>query len=209
MSGRQCMQALDIDNSSVLIIAMMSLASASGAMPPTPILLSLNHSHHESPCCTSLKTAAWCTCLPLLQDKEHKITFTIPIFEPISSQYFVKLAAMDWLYAEAQVELNLHKIVLPVMAGAHTDLLDLSPLPRSALKNETFERMYDARFTHFNPIQTQAFHVLYHTDESVLLGAPTGAPIVLPMGCQGHAFEVPVTIPGRHQCSAPLLFYAP
>jgi activating signal cointegrator complex subunit 3 len=31
------------------------------------------------------------------------------------------------------------------------------------------------RFSHFNPIQTQAFHTLYHTDENVLLGAPTGS----------------------------------
>lgn len=31
------------------------------------------------------------------------------------------------------------------------------------------------RFTHFNPIQTQIFHTLYHTDHNVLLGAPTGS----------------------------------
>ena len=56
----------------------------------------------------------------------------------------------------------------------HTELLDLQPLPKSALKNPAYEAMYP-RFTHFNPIQTQAFHTLYHTDESVLLGAPTGS----------------------------------
>lgn len=31
------------------------------------------------------------------------------------------------------------------------------------------------RYEHFNPIQTQLFHMLYHSDESVLLGAPTGS----------------------------------
>lgn len=30
-------------------------------------------------------------------------------------------------------------------------------------------------FTHFNPIQTQMFHVAYHTSFNVLLGAPTGS----------------------------------
>jgi len=30
-------------------------------------------------------------------------------------------------------------------------------------------------FSHFNPIQTQIFHVLFHTDSNVLLGAPTGS----------------------------------
>ena len=55
------------------------------------------------------------------------------------------------------------------------ELLDLDPLPLSALGNPEYEAMYQGRFTHFNPIQTQAFHTLYHTDENVLLGAPTGS----------------------------------
>jgi activating signal cointegrator complex subunit 3 len=42
----------------------------------------------------------------------------------------------------------------------------------TALRNPEFEQLY--KFTHFNPIQTQIFHTLYHTDKNVLLGAPTG-----------------------------------
>ena len=57
----------------------------------------------------------------------------------------------------------------------HVELLDLDPLPLSALRNQQYEELYRGRFTHFNPIQTQAFHTLYHTDENVLLGAPTGS----------------------------------
>lgn len=30
-------------------------------------------------------------------------------------------------------------------------------------------------FPHFNPIQTQCFHIAYHTDNNILLGAPTGS----------------------------------
>ena len=76
--------------------------------------------------------------------------------------------------AEAFAELNLHGIILPQIAPPHTDLLNLTPLHRSALQQPEFEALYRQRFTHFNPIQTQAFHTLYHTDENVLLGAPTG-----------------------------------
>ncbi|MEQ2158253.1 hypothetical protein GOODEAATRI_010366, partial [Goodea atripinnis] len=47
------------------------------------------------------------------------------------------------------------------------------PLPVTALGNREFESLY--KFTHFNPIQTQIFHTLYHTDTNVLLGAPTGS----------------------------------
>lgn len=39
----------------------------------------------------------------------------------------------------------------------HTELLDLDPLPLSALNNRDYEAMYTGRFTHFNPIQTQVF----------------------------------------------------
>ncbi|KAG0485407.1 hypothetical protein HPP92_009486 [Vanilla planifolia] len=52
-------------------------------------------------------------------------------------------------------------------------LLDLKPLPVSSLGNQAYEKLY--KFSHFNPIQTQVFHVLYHTASNVLLGAPTGS----------------------------------
>ena len=53
------------------------------------------------------------------------------------------------------------------------ELLDLRPLPVSALQNIHYESLYS--FTHFNPIQTQLFHTLYHSDCNLLLGAPTGS----------------------------------
>lgn len=49
----------------------------------------------------------------------------------------------------------------------------LEPLAITALGDKEFESLY--KFTHFNPIQTQIFHCLYHTDNNVLLGAPTGS----------------------------------
>jgi len=53
------------------------------------------------------------------------------------------------------------------------DLLELQPLPVAALEDPSLEALYP--FEHFNPIQTQIFHCLYHTDNNVLLGAPTGS----------------------------------
>jgi activating signal cointegrator complex subunit 3 len=54
-----------------------------------------------------------------------------------------------------------------------TELLDLQPLPRSVLHDERFERLY--RMKYFNPNQTQVFHALFHTEENVLIGSPTGS----------------------------------
>lgn len=50
--------------------------------------------------------------------------------------------------------LSFQGLVLPERHPPHTELLDLDPLPVSALDNPQYEAMY--RFTHFNPIQTQA-----------------------------------------------------
>lgn len=58
----------------------------------------------------------------------------------------------------------------------YTNLIDLTPLPTSALNDPVYESLYDKIDTKtFNPIQTQLFHMLYHTDLPVLVGAPTGS----------------------------------
>ncbi|CAN6285195.1 unnamed protein product [Urochloa humidicola] len=102
-----------------------------------------------------------------------KISFNVPIFEPHPPQYYIRAISDSWLHAESLFTVSFHNLTLPQTQITHTELLDLKPLPLSALGNKTYEDLY--RFSHFNPIQTQAFHVLYHTDNNVLLGAPTGS----------------------------------
>ncbi|TNN71058.1 Activating signal cointegrator 1 complex subunit 3 [Liparis tanakae] len=115
----------------------------------------------------------------LLQKKQvvtgepQHIVFTIPIFEPLPSQYYIKVVSDRWLGAEAVCIINFQNLILPERHPPHTELLDLQPLPITALANREYESLY--KFTHFNPIQTQIFHTLYHSDTNVLLGAPTGS----------------------------------
>lgn len=79
----------------------------------------------------------------------------------------------QWLNAETTIPVSFKSLILPDKHPPHTELMNLDPLPLSALDEPSFESLYS--FTHFNPIQTQAFHTLYHTDENALLGAPTGS----------------------------------
>ena len=65
-------------------------------------------------------------------------------------------------------------LLLPQKFPPPTELLDLQPLPLSALGNPAFEALFP-NLTHFNPIQTQAFSALYASDDNVLLCAPTGS----------------------------------
>ncbi|CAF0793697.1 unnamed protein product [Didymodactylos carnosus] len=101
------------------------------------------------------------------------IVFTIPIIEPLANQYYVKAVSDKWLGSDATTIISFQNLILPEQHIPHTELLDLDPLPITALGNVGYESLF--KFKHFNPIQTQLFHCLYHTDSNVLLGSPTGS----------------------------------
>ncbi|CAK9255752.1 unnamed protein product [Sphagnum jensenii] len=109
----------------------------------------------------------------MVAEGSQTLTFTIPIFEPLPSQYYIRAVSDTWLQAEALHTVSFQHLILPESHPPHTELLDLQPLSVTTLGNKEFEKLYS--FSHFNPIQTQAFHTLYHTDSNVLLGAPTGS----------------------------------
>ncbi len=68
--------------------------------------------------------------------------------------YFMCRAVADsWLGAEAFLTVSFKNLILPERHPPHTELLDLDPLPLSALNNPTYQAMYS--FSHFNPLQTQ------------------------------------------------------
>lgn len=107
------------------------------------------------------------------RDADATLSFVVPVQEPLPPQYVVHVVSDRWLGAEHVCTLDFKRLHLPHMPPAHTPLLPLEPLPVSALHNAAWEALYP--FTHFNPIQTQAFHTLMYRDCNVLLGAPTGS----------------------------------
>ncbi|XP_013383776.1 activating signal cointegrator 1 complex subunit 3-like [Lingula anatina] len=109
----------------------------------------------------------------VVTEEPQQLVFTIPIFEPLPTQYYVRAISDRWIGSEFTSAISFQHLILPERHPPHTDLLDLQPLPVSALNDPQLEQMYS--FSHFNPVQTQIFHTLYHTDYNVLLGAPTGS----------------------------------
>ena len=106
---------------------------------------------------------------------EHELNFTIPLSDPLPSQIYVRAISDRWLGAETVSPISFQHLIRPDTESVYTDLLDLQPLPVSALKNALLEEIYGQRFQFFNPMQTQIFHLLYHTAANVLLGSPTGS----------------------------------
>uniref|UniRef100_A0A1B6DYT0 U5 small nuclear ribonucleoprotein 200 kDa helicase n=2 Tax=Clastoptera arizonana TaxID=38151 RepID=A0A1B6DYT0_9HEMI len=103
----------------------------------------------------------------------QELVMTIPLNEPLPTQYYVKVSNDRWLGSTNVLPLSFQHLILPRTHPPHTSLLELQPLPVTALKNAELELLYP--FTHFNPVQSQIFHCLYHTNNNVLLGAPTGS----------------------------------
>jgi len=102
-----------------------------------------------------------------------EVVFTIPIFEPLPTQYYVRAISDRWLGSETYCTISFQHLILPEKHPPHTNLLDLQPLPKTALDNPELQMLF--KFDYFNPIQSQIFHTLYHSDKNVLLGAPTGS----------------------------------
>ncbi|XP_027205519.2 activating signal cointegrator 1 complex subunit 3-like [Dermatophagoides pteronyssinus] len=111
----------------------------------------------------------------VIKKETQRYIFTIPLLDAayLQKQYLINCTFEYWMGAKCETEVSCHNLLLPDKHLPHTPLLDLMPLPIKALQNDVFESIYP--FSHFNPIQTQIFHTLYHTDNNVLLGAPTGS----------------------------------
>ncbi|QIW95898.1 hypothetical protein AMS68_001416 [Peltaster fructicola] len=104
---------------------------------------------------------------------EHLVEFTVPVTEPMPPNYFITVVSDRWMHAESKLALSFQKLVLPEKFPAHTQLLDLQPLPVSALKRQDYIDLYPD-WENFNRMQTQTFNHLFQSDESVFVGASTG-----------------------------------
>eukprot|EP00736_Rhodelphis_marinus_P006135 Rmarinus@m.26158 len=101
------------------------------------------------------------------------LKFTVPISDPCAPQYYIRAISDRWLGSDVTHTVSLENLMLPEKHAPNTKLLDLQPLPTSALHNASYESLY--KFPFFNPVQTQVFHTCYHSDDNVLMGAPTGS----------------------------------
>ncbi|KAL3734464.1 hypothetical protein ACJRO7_023766 [Eucalyptus globulus] len=107
-------------------------------------------------------------------DEDHTLNFTVPIYEPLPPQYFIRVVSDRWLGSQTVLPVSFRHLILPEKYPPPTELLDLQPLPVTALRNPSYEALYKD-FKNFNPVQTQVFTVLYNTDDNVLVAAPTGS----------------------------------
>eukprot|EP00281_Chroomonas_sp_CCMP1168_P020883 CAMPEP_0206228716 /NCGR_PEP_ID=MMETSP0047_2-20121206/9314_1 /ASSEMBLY_ACC=CAM_ASM_000192 /TAXON_ID=195065 /ORGANISM="Chroomonas mesostigmatica_cf, Strain CCMP1168" /LENGTH=2146 /DNA_ID=CAMNT_0053651971 /DNA_START=50 /DNA_END=6487 /DNA_ORIENTATION=+ len=107
-------------------------------------------------------------------EEEHSVSFTVGMVEPMPPQYFIRVVSDRWIGAQTVLPVSFRHLILPEKFPPRTELLDLQPLPVSALRNGAFEKLYSS-FGTFNAIQTQVHNTLYNTSENTLIATPTGS----------------------------------
>ncbi|CAI9118155.1 OLC1v1019682C1 [Oldenlandia corymbosa var. corymbosa] len=107
-------------------------------------------------------------------DEDHILDFTVSVYEPLPPQYFIRVVSDRWLSSQSILPVSFRHLILPEKYPPPTELLDLQPLPVTALRNPSYEALYK-EFKNFNPVQTQVFTILYNSDDNVLVAAPTGS----------------------------------
>ena len=91
-------------------------------------------------------------------------------------RYFIRVVSDRWINAQTLLPVSFRHLILPDKYPPHTELLDLQPLPLTALRCPDAEKLYAAQgLKVFNPIQTQTFSMLYTSNDNVLVCAPAAS----------------------------------
>lgn len=78
------------------------------------------------------------------------LEMSIPAFEPLPPQYYIRVVSDTWVGSETVLPVSFQHLMLPEQEMPYTDLMDLTPLPTSALQEPKFEQLYT--FGNFNPM---------------------------------------------------------
>uniref|UniRef100_A0A0G4G6Z2 Uncharacterized protein n=1 Tax=Chromera velia CCMP2878 TaxID=1169474 RepID=A0A0G4G6Z2_9ALVE len=105
---------------------------------------------------------------------DHVLVFTVPLLDPLPPNYFIRVVSDRWLSSETVLPVSFRSLILPEKNPPPTELLDLQPLPVSALRFPLGESLYEGT-QFFNPVQTQVFSVAYNSNQNFLLCAPANA----------------------------------
>ncbi|VDK71756.1 unnamed protein product, partial [Onchocerca ochengi] len=89
-------------------------------------------------------------------EDEHLVKMFVPVFDPLPPLYFIRIVSDRWLGSETVLPISFRHLILPEKYPPPTELLDLQPLPLSALNNKLFQSIFQQKnISVFNPIQTQ------------------------------------------------------
>ena len=103
-------------------------------------------------------------------EDEHVIKFFVPVFEPLPPLYFIRVVSDRWIASETQLPVSFRHLILPEKNPPPTELLDLQPLPVSALRYDNFQVYKDSEtFTIIISPQLRIVYVCFFIEENLEL----------------------------------------
>ncbi|KJP87696.1 hypothetical protein AK88_02591 [Plasmodium fragile] len=105
--------------------------------------------------------------------KIHDISFEFPLSNQMPPQITVQFVSMNWCNLSYVHIFNTNNLFINQKINIFSEILPIVPLSTQILNIPSYIKFFSFRY--FNPIQTQMFHATFHTDENILLGAPTGS----------------------------------
>ena len=107
--------------------------------------------------------------------EEHTLSFTVPLFDPLPPQYFIRVVSDRWLGCDIPLPVSFRRLLLPEKFQPPTELLDLQPTAVADLDSASATTFFSGRMRVFNPIQTQVLGAVWRREENVLVAAPVGS----------------------------------
>ena len=103
-------------------------------------------------------------------EDEHVIKFFVPVFEPLPPLYFIRVVSDRWIASETQLPVSFRHLILPEKNPPPTELLDLQPLPVSALRYDDFQVYRDSEtFTITISAKLRIVYVFFLIEEKIVL----------------------------------------
>ena len=106
---------------------------------------------------------------------EYTIKFFPPVFQSLPLHYFITVISDILIPSETQLPVSFRHLILPMTYPPPMELLDLKPLPVTAVSNLAFESLYTSKFPFFKPMQSQVFNPRNNSDDNILIRSPTGS----------------------------------
>lgn len=108
--------------------------------------------------------------------KTLNFSLLVPVFDPPSPEYWIRVESDRWHTGSSCAKaLSIDISLLPQEKEISTKLLDLKPLPLQSCLRPKETAIFERGMTHFNRIQTQAFHIAKNSNENILISVPHGS----------------------------------
>lgn len=85
---------------------------------------------------------------------------------------YVTAASQKWIHSVWKAPVKLFPLKMPREPALLTKVLDVQSVPVNVLGDDKFTSLFS--FAHFNKYQSQCFHALWNTNESMFIGANKG-----------------------------------